>query len=382
MRPMPVSEAPERAEVEALMPDGSMEADFSLLRAFAGLPRDWIVAREVELPLATPEQETDRLSAVLLHPGFGIVLLEFEPADTRDAAARFRLRLHAAGLHHLADGQLPVLHLRLPPQRADRLGHALEHAVTQRRVASELSDQTWVRPVLTMLHSRPPAVPQGPEPTPAAVEHATRHARRLPGRLLPAVLACAGAGAVTLYALASFDRHDQAPPPDSHISAGLARAPQASPPGLVARLSTRDVPVTPEKSPVPMLAVATEPVTRPPANATDEAAQRRRDAQPGAPVADPPVPSAPTAEVPGTTPLPAGSSATAALVPTDRPAPVIEAGPPVSAFSETHPPTSSASGVSLSPPMASVAIPQQQASASNEEPHPPQPPAPAEPAVS
>ena len=66
-----------------------------------------------------------RLPAVLLHPGFGVVLVEFEPNDTPDAAGRFRRELVIAGLWAADRDDVPVVRIRLAPAQSGRLGRAL-----------------------------------------------------------------------------------------------------------------------------------------------------------------------------------------------------------------------------------------------------------------
>jgi hypothetical protein len=112
-----------------------------------GVSGDWTVVADCCLPPIRPGQPPARLPFALLHPDFGIVLVEFEPDDTADAERRVRLGLRKA-LDPAELSAIPVLHLRLAPERLDRLGPALDHALAKRRALGRISGGLWVQPVL------------------------------------------------------------------------------------------------------------------------------------------------------------------------------------------------------------------------------------------
>jgi hypothetical protein len=188
-----------------------------LRRALAGLPPGWTVIPDCVLPPTRLGQKPARLPAVLLHPDFGIVLLEFEPQATADAVRRFRLRLGRA-VDSAEREAIPVLHLRLSPDRSDRLGRALEHALAQRQAAGRVSGGFWMQPVLdVLLDIAPPAAMRLP-----LRSRAEDVARRPVGPAAwsgtmatawAGTLACAGVGFIALLVFGGGAEDGRIPPP-------------------------------------------------------------------------------------------------------------------------------------------------------------------------
>ena len=64
--------------------------------ALALIPVGWAVVRDCGLAPGRAGEPPASMAAALLHRLFGVVLLEFEPADTPDAPERFERRLGPA----------------------------------------------------------------------------------------------------------------------------------------------------------------------------------------------------------------------------------------------------------------------------------------------
>jgi hypothetical protein len=166
-----------------------------LAAALAGMEPGWIVVRDCGLPPARPGQRPSRIPFTLLHPDFGIVLLEFLPLHTGDAARRMRLRLAAADLDGADRDRIPILHIQLERERALRLGPALDDALARRRGQFGRPSAHWLDSVLDVLLDR-----GGQAAAAVAAVPALRPEPPHPRTGRPRLLAVGGLGAMGLAA--------------------------------------------------------------------------------------------------------------------------------------------------------------------------------------
>lgn len=204
----------------------------------AGLDPGWTVIRGCELPSVRPGQSAVHIPFALVHRDLGVVLLEFEPASTDDAVQRLRMLLLANGGAALEPDRVPVLHLRVARDKADRLGLALSHALQCRRGGGGPADDTWMSPVLETL--RASAVRRAaPAPPPLAFAQGARPA--MGGRIWAAALLCLGGGVALVQLLPSPSAYGPLGLPEERADVAVSDAPTqvARPAPVVAALAPR-----------------------------------------------------------------------------------------------------------------------------------------------
>ncbi len=211
----------------AMQQDGRPDdrGEHLLAEALDGLEPGWRVVKGCSLPAVRPGLASVVVPYVLVHRDLGVVVLELDPAGTDDAVERLRMLLLTGSGGTLDAEGVPVLHLRVPRDRTDRLSLALSHALQARRARGAASDGAWVSPVLATLRGSTlrGTAPAAPQPS---VASATSPA--MGGRIWVAAVLCIGGGLALGQLFASLAA--QHPVGAAHGDAGQTapRAPVAA----------------------------------------------------------------------------------------------------------------------------------------------------------